>query len=57
MLAVLNKILANLIDPQLVLQDLDLMAKSIENLAREQMSGLLSPADEPTPDNTVIANF
>src|ERR1700733_14564979 len=45
MLAVLNKILTDQVD-------LDTVMKDVEQIrAQQEFSGLLSPADEPSPDN------
>jgi hypothetical protein len=52
MLDILNKILSNQLDPNAVMKKIDEMEASVKELHEQQeFSGLLSPADDPTPDN------
>ena len=52
MAAILNKILANQLDPDAVMKMLESTGKSVEEIHKqEEFSGLLTPGDEPTPPN------
>jgi len=53
LLKILNKILRDQLDPEAVMDSLKDIQKGLEKISGQQeISGLLSPADEPTPQNT-----
>lgn len=53
LLKILNKILEDRIDPDAVMDKLSDIQKGVKEIRKqEEVAGLLSPADEPTPENT-----
>lgn len=57
MIAILNKILANQLDPDAVMKLLESTSKNVEEIREQgQLSGFLTPSDEPTPPNPCDGN-
>lgn len=53
MLAILNKIQINQLDPDLVMKKLDEIQAGVEDIRKqEQFSSMLTPGNEPTPENS-----